>query len=138
MKNHNFNVREDVIQALEYYHSGNDFTFNVGVMLKPQTFILIRTSFKNKRNDVCEDVIKTLKCYNFGNDFETSASAHADTFKILVAAWERTENGLGHLLRRHEGFGGFLRGSWKLLATSWDCQKWIWDALEDNDLAILR
>ena len=69
---------------------------------------------------------------------ETSASAHADTFKIHVAAWERPENGLGHLLRRHEGFGGFLESSWKRSATSREVQKWFWGGLEDDDLAILR
>ena len=69
---------------------------------------------------------------------ETSASAHADTFKIHVATWERPENGIGHLLGRHEGFAGFLGSSWKLSATSWECQKRVWGALEDDDLAILR
>jgi len=69
---------------------------------------------------------------------ETSASAHADTFGVRVAAWERPENGLGHLLGRHKGFGGFLGSCWKLSATSCECQKWVWEALEDDDLAILR
>ena len=55
-----------------------------------------------------------------------------------MATWERPENGIGHLLGRHEGFGGFLGSCWKLSATSWECQKTVLGALEDDDLAILR
>ena len=48
---------------------GSSFSNCFGVMLKPKTVILLRTSTKNQKNDVCADVIKTLKYYRFGNDF---------------------------------------------------------------------
>ena len=48
---------------------GSSFSNCFGVMLKPKTMILLRTSFKNHNFNVCEDVIETLKYYYFGNDF---------------------------------------------------------------------
>ena len=52
-----------------------------------------------------------------------------------MAAWERPENGLGHLLRRHEAFGELLGELLEGFSNVLGRPKMAFGGLEDDDLA---